>query len=100
MELVILVVGGFVYYLFKTMEPMSARQAAAIAEAEGFKELSVKAKAFDAYLEEMCYDNCTICGKRSKFSSRCEQKHLKEEESARREEAMAAFRRQQEAWRL
>lgn len=95
MELVLLVIGGFTYYIFKSIEPPSPQALAYIREVEGLAELSAKAEAFQVQLEALQYDDCSICGRRSISASKCEKSHLEDMEKAKRSAGLQAFKAQE-----
>ena len=95
MELVLLVIGGFTYYIFKSIEPPSPQTLAYIREVKGLAELSAKAEAFQVQLEALQYDDCSICGRRSVSASKCEKSHLQDVKQARVREGLQAFKAQE-----
>ena len=95
MELVILTVGGFLWYIAKTLEPKSAQQLYWEKEVEGLKQLEARILDFQEQLEEMCYDPCHICGKVSKFASKCSKSHLEDVKKSKVQKNLEAFKAQE-----
>lgn len=95
MELVILVVGVFLWYIAKTLEPASPQALALQKEIEDWERLQAQLNTFQIKLDQMCYDNCSICGKWVEFASKCEKSHLEDIEKAKRSEGLKAFKIQE-----
>lgn len=71
-----LVVGGFTWHIIGPDSPEKLKALAARAELAGLNDLEARAILFRDELDQMCFDNCSICGKRSQFASKCEKSHV------------------------